>query len=83
MSDDNGRSGIRSWLAATNWIALLFVVLVVVFMFQNGHESNMTILWVTVRWPLWLAIAIVFALSFAAGYLARGRRYKRMRKAMK
>ncbi|SEB81354.1 Protein of unknown function [Paramicrobacterium humi] len=83
MSDDTSTGGARRWLASINWIALVLVILVIVFMVQNAQETSVAILWVTVRWPLWLAMAIVFVLSFAAGYLARGRRFKRQRKAMR
>ncbi|WP_166996790.1 hypothetical protein [Paramicrobacterium fandaimingii] len=81
MSDSNNAGGFKQLLSSTNWIALVLVVLVIVFMAQNSHDANLTILWMTVRWPLWLAIGIVLVLSFAAGYLFRGRRDKRRRSA--
>lgn len=79
MSESREAGGFKSLLATTNWIALVLVVLVIVFMVQNSHDANLTFLWVTVRWPLWLAIGIVLVLSFAAGFLFRGRRDKRRR----
>ncbi|QPZ37699.1 hypothetical protein [Paramicrobacterium chengjingii] len=79
MSESGEAGGFKSLLATTNWIALVLVVLVIVFMVQNSHDANLTFLWVTVRWPLWLAIGIVLVLSFAAGFLFRGRRDKRRR----
>ncbi|PFG30375.1 DUF1049 domain-containing protein [Paramicrobacterium agarici] len=79
MSESKNSSGVMSFLATVNWAALVLLVLVVIFMVQNSHDANLTILWVTVRWPLWLAIGIVLVLSFAAGFLFRGRRDKRRR----
>lgn len=68
---------------ADNWIAIVLVILAVIFIAQNGNNANLTILWIDVRWPLWLALALLFVVGFAAGYLARGRKYKRKRQAMK
>ena len=46
-------------------VALLFVV----FLFQNAEEVQVDFLFVDVRAPLWLAIAVAGALGLIAGWL--------------
>jgi uncharacterized integral membrane protein len=37
---------------------LIVVVLLAIFVFQNGQKASIDFLWIDGRWPVWIVIAI-------------------------
>jgi uncharacterized integral membrane protein len=61
-------------------ISILLAVVLVALVLANTDETPVDLLVTTVTGPLWLLLAVVIVASFAMGYLARGLRYRRLRR---
>ena len=57
--------------------AVVLIALAVAFIAQNTARSTITLLWLHVEWPMWLALAIIFVLGLASGFLVGRSRTKR------
>ncbi|MFC6357462.1 DUF1049 domain-containing protein [Luethyella okanaganae] len=79
MSEDGHEDTARPWYGRgpKQWIGIGLVLLSVLFIAQNRDQASIDLAWIDVRTPLWLALAVVGLVGFAAGWLVSGRRAKR------
>lgn len=70
----------KSFLAritAKQWVAIVLTALAVVFIVQNKAQVPVHLLWFTVRWPLWVVLAVTLAVGWVAGWLITRNHAKR------
>lgn len=72
---DDGPNPVVQFLSK-HWIPLVLIAAAAVFIAQNRATTGITLLWIDVRAPLWVVLAVLFVGGFAAG-LMRGRRRRR------
>lgn len=65
-----------SWRMILGIVAL---VLAVVLIAQNSQDAPVHVLWMNVTMPLWVLLAVTFALGGLTGWLLKARRVKRAR----
>lgn len=58
------------------WLPLVLLILVAIFIIQNGDSTSITFYFVTVTFPLWLAMLIVALVGFVIGWFVRHRTHR-------
>ena len=61
-------------------VAIVIAIVLVLFILQNGHRTQLSFLFLDGEYPLWILIVVGAVLGFAVGWLlsaARGRRRSR------
>ncbi|AEF42537.1 LapA family protein [Hoyosella subflava] len=66
-----------SLFTAKRVAALVLAVLALILIFQNTVRVSISVLWLSLEWPMWLALSIIFALGLAVGVLVGRSRTKR------
>lgn len=60
-------------------LAVVVLAAALVLIFQNADEYTVHLFWATVTMPLWILLAITFALGLVAGWTLKTRRSRRKR----
>lgn len=55
------------------WIALVLLVLVIVFIFQNGQTATVNLLFISISAPMWITLLICLVIGILIGVLGRRR----------
>lgn len=72
-SGGSSSSGL-SRVPARAWIALVLLILVIIFIFQNRQTAVVNMLMISVSAPMWITLAGCVLLGLLIGWLAGGRK---------
>jgi uncharacterized integral membrane protein len=81
---DDGDPGDEDWVERREGpspkliVAGIVVVVILLFVLQNGERTRISFLFLDGQYPLWILVAVVAALGFLAGWLVAAARRRRL-----
>lgn len=75
----SGRWRMLTRLSAKQYLGIVLATLGLIFVVQNQQQADIDFLFIDLRMPLWVALALLFAVGMAAGGVLTQRRGRRQR----